>query len=112
MKKKTHNILLKKIGSTDFVETTLDTLKKECVTTATRDESFQKSDNSSSNSTDGGGLSILDMLSTMVCPNNCSQKGACINGMAGCYCNFALIVNFNHGSTRTIFFRVPKSRKT
>ncbi|XP_062580091.1 uncharacterized protein LOC134242087, partial [Saccostrea cucullata] len=76
---------IEKIGNTDFVEATLDTLKKECVTTASRDESFQKSDNSSSNSTDGDGVSVLDMLSTMVCPNNCSQKGACINET--CLCN-------------------------
>ncbi|XP_061183306.1 von Willebrand factor D and EGF domain-containing protein-like [Saccostrea echinata] len=76
---------IEKIGNTDFVEATLDTLKKECVTTASRDESFQKSDNSSSNSTDGESVSILDVLSTMVCPKNCSQKGACVNET--CLCN-------------------------
>ena len=61
------------VGNSDFVQATLDTLKKECVTTASRDSSF-------SNSTTDGGGSILDLLRSLVCPNNCSGNGNCANG--------------------------------
>lgn len=61
------------IGNADFVTATLDTLKKECVTTASRDSSF-------SNTTSNGGENILDLLKSLVCPNNCSGNGVCANG--------------------------------
>lgn len=65
--------LLQMVGNSDFIQATLDTLKKECITTASRDSSF-------SNSTTDGGGSILDLLRSLVCPNNCSGQGVCVNG--------------------------------
>lgn len=61
-------------GDVDFLKATLDTLKKKCVTTASRDESFQQTNNTSS------GVSVLDTLTALTCPNNCSSHGTCANG--------------------------------
>nr|XP_022331709.1 von Willebrand factor D and EGF domain-containing protein-like isoform X2 [Crassostrea virginica] len=68
---------IKMLGNADFVQATLDTLKKECVTTASRDSSF-------SNSTTEDGESILDLLRSLVCPNNCSGNGSCVNETCSC----------------------------
>ncbi|XP_022331709.2 von Willebrand factor D and EGF domain-containing protein-like isoform X2 [Crassostrea virginica] len=68
---------IKMLGNADFVQATLDTLKKECVTTASRDSSF-------SNSTTEDGGSILDLLRSLVCPNNCSGNGSCVNETCSC----------------------------
>lgn len=65
-------------GDTDFLKATLDTLKKKCVTTASRDESFQQTNNTSS------GVSILETITSLSCPNNCSGKGSCANETCSC----------------------------
>ncbi|XP_052706260.1 uncharacterized protein LOC128181777 [Crassostrea angulata] len=72
---------IKMIGNADFVTATLDTLKKECVTTASRDSSF-------SNTTSNGGENILDLLKSLVCPNNCSGNGVCANETCSCNTNY------------------------
>uniref|UniRef100_K1PVZ8 Uncharacterized protein n=1 Tax=Magallana gigas TaxID=29159 RepID=K1PVZ8_MAGGI len=71
------------IGNADFVTATLDTLKKECVTTASRDSSF-------SNTTSNGGENILDLLKSLVCPNNCSGNGVCANELSQPPTNFTI----------------------
>nr|XP_022327920.1 uncharacterized threonine-rich GPI-anchored glycoprotein PJ4664.02-like [Crassostrea virginica] len=65
-------------GDVDFLKATLDTLKKKCVTTASRDESFQQTNNTSS------GVSVLDTLTALTCPNNCSSHGTCANETCDC----------------------------
>ncbi|XP_052714404.1 serine-rich adhesin for platelets-like isoform X1 [Crassostrea angulata] len=65
-------------GDTDFLKATLDTLKKKCVTTASRDESFQQTNNTSS------GVSTLETITSLSCPNNCSEKGSCANETCSC----------------------------
>lgn len=68
---------IKMLGNADFLTATLDTLKKECVTTASRDSTF-------SNTTSNGGENILELLRSLVCPNNCSGHGVCANETCSC----------------------------
>lgn len=69
-------------GDTDFLKATLDTLKKKCVTTASRDESFQQTNNTSN------GVSTLETITSLSCPNNCSGQGSCANETCACNTGF------------------------
>ncbi|XP_069128899.1 von Willebrand factor D and EGF domain-containing protein-like [Argopecten irradians] len=68
---------IKATGSTMFMESTLNLLQTACISEAVRLENL-------TNERTDSGVTILEDLLSISCPNNCSNVGTCVNGTCEC----------------------------
>ncbi|XP_041373626.1 uncharacterized protein LOC121386697 [Gigantopelta aegis] len=66
-------------GGTEFFDAAMDNMQTGCMQEVVMNSSFHE---------ETGGESVIDKVFKVACPNGCSRKGDCVNGVCRCHTNY------------------------